>query len=83
MSRVLWGRFQEIFWKLSPLTPFFLLSYDLKLGCDYYLGLENNYCKFYRADGWKTPEPDKLHRTTIPAPDDLSTNFLHRNTIII
>lgn len=87
MSRVLWGSFQEIFWKLSPLPHFsLLLSYYLKPRYDYYLGLENDDSRFHRADSWKTPEPDELHRPTIPAPDNqnyLSTNFLHRNTIII
>lgn len=85
MSKVLGGSFQEIFWKLSPL-PFSRLSYDLKLGNDSYLGLENKDSRLYRADGRKTPEPDELHRSTTPASDDqnrLSTNSLHRNKIIL
>lgn len=85
MSKVLGGSFQEIFWKLSPL-PFSRLSYDLKLGYDSYLGLENKDSRLYRADGRKTPEPDELHRSTTPASDDqnrLSTNSLHRNKIIL
>lgn len=78
------GSSQEIFWKLSPL-PFSLLSYHLKLGYDYSLGLENKDSRFQRAESWKTPEPEELSRTTIPASEDqnyLSTNFLHRNKII-
>lgn len=66
MSRVLWGSFQEAFWKPSPLPPLSLpLCRCLKLGYDCFLDPKKKNSRFYRADSWKQPALDELHRTLL------------------
>lgn len=71
------GSFQEIFQKLSLLPPFsLLLSYFLKLGYDYYLGLEN--------DSWFTEQIAGRHSSLMNFTEPLyhpdNQNYLQLST---
>lgn len=73
------GQFPGNIRKAEPYASFLFLYPRLKLEPDCYLDPKDKESRFCRAESWREPEPDELHRTTIPALDYqnyLSTNFL-------